>query len=169
MDTKGLFLNEKLNLPLTIDFNELVDFLSSNREIKLVVVDAPLTYPDKNFRDAEIDLRKIGIRTLPLSLLRSMEGFIKRIKEVYKGEIIETFPDGIFKSLKFRGGRRLKKDREILFKEIKNFIDLSPIFFSTNKDFIDACLCALCGLFYIRGKVKVFGGREGVIYLPSLG
>jgi len=162
------FINPKLQLGLTVSFDELIKFLSVEREIQLVIVDAPLTYPDKNFRDAEVDLRREGIRTLPLNLLRGMKNLTQKITGVYKGEIVETFPDGVFKFLKLKGGRKLKSDREILFRELKRFIKFPHEFSTTNRDFIDACLCAICGIFYAKGKTKKFGGKEGIIHLPLI-
>ena len=162
------FINPKFQLGLTVRFNELVRFLSEERDIQLVVIDAPLTYPDKNFRDAEIELRKEGIRALPLNFLSDMENLIQEILKVYKGEIIETFPDGVFKFLNLKGGRKLRSDREVLFKELKRFIKFPLEFSTTNRDFIDACLCVICGIFYVKGETKKFGGKEGTIYLPTI-
>ncbi len=168
VDKYSKFINPKLQLGLTVSFDELIKFLSEEKDIQLVVVDAPLSYPDKNFRDAEIELRKEGIRTLPLSLLRGMKNLTQKITRAYKGEIVETFPDGVFKFLRFKGGRKLKSDREILFRELKRFIKFPREFSTTNRDFIDACLCAICGIFYVKGKTKKFGGKEGTIYLPLI-
>lgn len=166
VDKDGNFLNFKFNLGETLEFGEIIKILKFNEKINLIVIDAPLTYPEKNFRDAEIELSKEGIRTLPLVLLRGMRNFVEKIKDVYTGEIIETFPEGVFKSLNLKGGRKFKRDRKILFNELKKFISFPDGFSSTDKDFLDASLCAICGLFYLRGRVRKFGGMEGIIYLP---
>jgi len=148
--------------------DEILSFIFS-RGPRVVAIDAPLSFPRRGmFRVCELELRKLGAR--PLSpLLKSMKDLtargirLKRVLEDRGYEVIEVFPTG---SRRFLGLPPKRAGRKALLEALRA-AGVKNIPSEADQHLLDAVICALIGLRYLRGEyLRVGDPEEGVIILP---
>ena len=148
--------------------DEILSFIFS-RSPRVVAIDAPLSFPRRGmFRVCELELRKLGAR--PLSpLLRSMKDLtargirLKKVLEDRGYEVIEVFPTG---SRRFLGLPPKRAGRKALLEALRA-VGVKNIPSEADQHLLDAVICALIGLRYLRGEyLRVGDPEEGVIILP---
>ena len=137
---------------------------------EVIAIDAPLSLPRNGmFRVCEREVMKLGVR--PLSpLLRSMRTLteramrLRRILEERRYRVIEVFPTGARKLLNLpskKMGRRALREA-LAAHGLKNIPE------DVDQHLLDAVICALIGLYYLRGEyLEVGDPEEGVIILPK--
>jgi len=149
--------------------DEILSFIFS-RSPRVVAIDAPLSFPRRGmFRACELELRGLGAR--PLSpLLRSMKALtargirLKRALEDQGYEVVEVFPTG---SRRFLGLPPKRAGRKALLEALRA-IGVKGIPSEADQHLLDAVICALIGLHYLRGQyLRVGDPEEGVIILPA--
>jgi len=149
--------------------DEILSFIFS-RSPRVVAIDAPLSFPRRGmFRACELELRGLGAR--PLSpLLRSMKALtargirLKRALEDQGYEVVEVFPTG---SRRFLGLPPKRAGRKALLEALRA-IGVKGIPSEADQHLLDAVICALIGLHYLRGEyLRVGDPGEGVIILPA--
>jgi len=136
----------------------------------LIAVDAPLSFPISGggFRKCDRELKKMGVKPLPLTLrgMRMLTERAIKLKRVLKElgyEVIEVFPSGAQKFLNLPSKKSGDKDlRDGLLslgiRRIPREIDIHVL---------DAITCAFVGLLYLKGKcIEVGDPVEGVIVMP---
>lgn len=138
-------INDSVELYTVYDDDMIVKLLS---DLKVTAIDAPLTDKKVDFRDAERELMKDYGPLLPINMM-GMSKLSKRalkIKEQLGGDVIETFPRGVEKSLGID-------------------IDELDIYFENQHEY-DAYLCALAAKSYYEGNYREYGEDE-VIIIPK--
>lgn len=140
----------------------LVDFFSPN----VVVIDAPLSLPrgrksldvdnGKHFRECDLQLRKMGIKFLPITLrgMRSLTKRGMRLSNIMgkKFKVIESYPRAAIEIL------------NVERKKLEKIFGLK----SLTEHESDALVCAVVGLMYLLGRHMVIGDREeGLMFLPT--
>lgn len=138
-------INESVE-PYTVYDGEMILKLISDQ--KVTAIDAPLTEKKVAFRDAEKELMKDYGPILPINMIgmRKLSQRGLEIKEKLTGEVIETFPRGVEKSLGID-------------------IDKLDIYFENQHEY-DAYLCALAAKSYHEGNYREYGEDE-VIVIPK--
>ena len=137
---------------------------------EVIAIDAPLSFPrDGMFRVCEREVMRLGAR--PLSpLLKSMKALteramrLRRVLEREGYKVIEVFPTGARKFLNLpskKMGRRVLREA-LAAQGLKNIPE------DVDQHLLDAVICALIGLYYLRGEyLEVGDPEEGVIILPK--
>lgn len=180
----GICLLSGPNAELRLAFSD-EDIAAAAPDVRLISIDAPLSLPEgrcclrsdctcargPHSRRCEREIRKLGIRILPLTLgpMRALtrRGIALKRRFEDKGlKVIETFPLGAQAIWNLPG----KKDAAGLLRGLKAFglsgdigkRDLSP-------HELDALTCALVGRSYLKREFFVAGDpQEGQIILPRL-
>lgn len=138
-------------------------------EANAVAIDAPLSFPRSgSLRRCDEELRRSGINVLPPALggMRSLTERAIRLKEILKScghEVIEVFPTGARKIL------RLPSKREGVNALRKALIarGIEGLSEDVDQHVLDAVICALIGLYYLKGEYVEFGNSsEGIIIMP---
>jgi len=148
--------------------DEILSFIKGH-ETKVIAIDAPLSLPRSGgLRRCDEELRRVGIRVLP-PILGGMKRLTERairlrgILEYMGYEVIEVFPTGACKILGLpskRMGIDALRDALIAYG-IRGMPD------DVDQHVLDAVICALVGLYYLRGEYMVFGDKvEGMIVMP---
>ena len=144
---RGLcIIDDSIELYTVYDNDVILKLLS---DLEVTAIDAPLTEKKVAYRDAERELMKDYGPIFPINMM-GMKKLSERglgIKEELSGEVIETFPRGVEKSLKI--------DRYEL-----------DIYFENEHEY-DAYLCALAAKGYYEGRYKSYG-KDEVIIIPKL-
>ncbi|RLG03835.1 MAG: DUF429 domain-containing protein [Thaumarchaeota archaeon] len=150
--------------------DEILAFASRDG-VNVIAIDAPLTYPapGRSFRSCDAELRRIGVRLFP-PLLGPMKALtdrgvrLRKILEKRGYKVIEVFPTGA------RGFLRLppkRAGREAL-REALSRLGVRGIPENADQHMLDAVICALIGLYYLKGEYVEFGSpEEGVIVMPK--
>ncbi|MFP4051499.1 MAG: hypothetical protein ACLFVB_07150 [Thermoplasmata archaeon] len=138
-------INESIELYTVYDDDMILKLLS---DLKVTAIDAPLTEKKVAFRDAERELMKDYGPIMPINMIgmRKLSQRGLEIKNKLNGEVIETFPRGVEKSLEID-------------------IDELDIYFENQHEY-DAYLCALVAKNYYEGNYRVYG-KEEVIIIPG--
>ncbi len=140
-------IDESVELYTVYDDDIIIKLLS---ELKVTAIDAPLTEKKVAFREAERELMKDYGPILPINMIgmRKLSQRALEIKEKLNGEVIETFPRGVEKSL------------ELDIYEL-------DIYFENQHEY-DAYLCALAAKSYYEGNYKEYGEDELIIIPESI-
>lgn len=144
-------------------------FFINGHNVEVVAIDAPLSFPRSgNLRRCDEELRRAGIRVFPpvldgMKMLTERAIKLKMILESRGHEVIEVFPTGARKLLKLpsrkEGINALRK--ALIAHGIRGLPE------DVDQHVLDAVVCALVGLYYLRGDYLEFGdSREGVIIMP---
>jgi predicted nuclease with RNAse H fold len=164
------YLNQDLWVEVSRAYldDEILSFIN-NHEARVIAIDAPLSLPRSGgLRRCDKELRGVGIRVLPpvLGGMRRLTERAIRLREVLasKGhEVIEVFPTGARKILGLPS-RRMGVDalrNALLSYGVRGLPD------DVDQHILDAVICALVGLYYLRGEYMVFGDDvEGMIVMP---
>ena len=164
------YLNQDLWVEVSRAYldDEILSFIN-NHEARVIAIDAPLSLPRSGgLRRCDEELRRVGIRVLPpvLGGMRRLTERAIRLREVLasKGhEVIEVFPTGARKILGLPS-RRMGVDalrNALLSYGVRGLPD------DVDQHILDAVICALVGLYYLRGEYMVFGDEvEGMIVMP---
>ena len=148
--------------------DEILTFIDDH-EAKVIAIDAPLSLPRSGgLRKCDEELRRVGIRVLPpvLGGMRKLTERAIKLREILESQghkVIEVFPTGARKILGLpsrRMGVDALRDALIAYgmRELPDDVD---------QHILDAAICALVGLHYLRGEYVVFGDEiGGVIVMP---
>lgn len=149
--------------------DEILAFVS-RKDVSLVAIDAPLTHPGrgKSFRSCDAELRRAGIRLFP-PLLGPMKALTERgirLREILERrgyEVIEVFPTGARVFLRLPP----KKSGKRALLEALSSLGVKGIPENADQHLLDAVICALVGLYYLKGEYVGFGSpEEGFIVMP---
>jgi len=145
---------------------------------EIIAIDSPLTMPrgrrnledreGPHFRKCDLELIRRGIRLLPPTLgpmrLLTKRGIALRMKLEEMGfRVIEAFPGATRNAL---GIPSKKHGLENVINALRRLgVKISGE--EITDDETDAIVCALTGLFFIRGEYEAVGeSSEGVIIIP---
>jgi len=150
--------------------DEIISFISRHG-VTLAAIDAPLSFPRRGerMRKCDKDLRKAGIRLFspllgPMKALTERGVRLKKLLKDLGYEVIEVFPTG---ARSFLGLPPKKAGRRALLSALTS-LGIKGIPDNADQHMLDAVICALVGLYYLKGEYVKFGDwREGVIVMPK--
>ncbi len=129
----------------------------------LVIIDAPLSLPKSGgFRDFERKVISRGYRLLPIKSgpMRGLAVVGSRIRKGLESRgvvVLETHPTSALKALGI--------DRDDVVRLFSPILSSPP----RSRDDIDALVCLLVGMLYLRGEAEIFEGDDGSMVLPRAG
>jgi hypothetical protein len=148
--------------------DETLSFINDH-ETMVIAIDAPLSLPRSGgLRRCDKELRKVGIRVLPpvLGGMRRLTERAIRLRGILESmgyEVIEVFPTGARKILGLpskRMGIDALRDALVAYG-VRGLPD------DVDQHVLDAVICALVGLYYLRGEYVMFGDEaEGIMVMP---
>jgi len=150
--------------------DEILVFVQEMRP-RLIAIDAPLSFPPagRSMRCCDEELKKLGLRPLPpilgpMKMLTSRAIELKKIMQSLGYEVIEVFPSGARRILKLPS----KKMGASALRESLLKLGVRGIPEDVDEHVLDAVICALVGVLYLRGRyVKVGDPNESMIILPK--
>jgi len=134
-------------------------------------IDAPLSFPDKGFRECERLLLKMGIRLFPPNApffkaigLKGIE-IAKKLKKVGV-EVYEVYPyaSRVFLNIVPKAKKTLKSGKKEILERLKEFVDVEEV---GDHNEIDAIIAALTVEMYYKGKGYLIKGFDGEILVPK--
>ncbi len=143
---------------------------------KCIAIDSPLQLPKKGFyRDCDIQMKKMGLKPLPVTWRYMKELTITAIKlrrKLEKFKVIETFPTGALKLKGLTKSSKRKHDLILVFSYIlkKENIKLgTKIVF--NKDVLDSLICTIAAKHYVEKNTDKYieiRGEECKLIIPLI-
>ncbi|MEM1555650.1 MAG: DUF429 domain-containing protein [Desulfurococcaceae archaeon] len=147
---------EILYLDLLISDEDIIRVVKSYRPM-VIAIDSPFSHAE-GYREIDLVLKRMGFRVLPpgwrgMKLLVNRCLSIRRALEEIGITTIETHPNSCLKSSNCY-------TYEKLFSEL-NWLN----YLGRSRDELDALICALVALFYVRNKAIKVEASDGTIYL----
>ncbi|MGQ4891742.1 MAG: DUF429 domain-containing protein [Candidatus Njordarchaeia archaeon] len=153
---------------------EIIGFVIE-KSPKAIAIDAPFQLPNRGaFRECDRKMKKIGVKPLP-PIWDSMKKLVYRAREILEKLdksyiIVETFPTGALNLLKMKNIKDRKTQMGVFNRivEAYKFKLVTKVFFV--KDVLDATLCAIAALNYIRGwgYIEIKDDEGCRIVIPKL-
>ncbi len=138
----AMCLMGSMNLVIKGDLNILLR-VARGLGVQVIAIDSPLQLPSAAMRDVDRKARKMGLKVLPpgwKGMRKLVETVTNALSEV-KVNVIETFPRAITPNF-------------VWFREM-------------DRDEVDACLCALAALAFLKKESYAIKGEEGSIVITD--
>ena len=131
----------------------------------LVCIDAPLTLPNQNQRQVDLELKQYGALPPLMGGMRYLTMRGNKLRENLVGyRVIEVLNRATAKILGLDYPDPAERQKAMIAMSITGDIEKR----SLTKDEVDSIMAAITGYLYLEGKAKEIGDKEGVIIVPKI-
>jgi len=128
----------------------------------VIAIDAPFDLPSYGYRRVDLEMKRRGLRVLPPSLgpmkiLTIRASFISRYIKQLAFQVIETHPRSALIASRCSDLTQLLYTLNVHSSRI----DIDKL----SKDLVDAIICAVVALCYIKGCAEPVKAEDGVIWI----